>query len=173
MLLRPLLPTDEREARQAHAELAAEGFPFLLGLRPGDVEDEPWPDLLARVDRERQGDVPEGRVPATFLVGEVEGHLVARVSVRHALSPALAEVGGHIGYAVRPAWRRRGYATRLLRHALPVARGAGVDPALLTCDDTNTASARAIERCGGVFERLARTAPHEPVSRRYWVPTGS
>ena len=37
------------------------------------------------------------------------------LDVRHRLTPALSEVGGHIGYAVRPSARRRGHATALLR----------------------------------------------------------
>jgi predicted acetyltransferase len=92
------------------------------------------------------------------------------VSVRHALNEALARVGGHIGYAVRPAHRRRGYATEMLRQSLVVARSVGVQRALVTCDDDNVASARTIERCGGVLQDLVRV-DGRPAKRRYWVPT--
>ena len=38
---------------------------------------------------------------------------------------ALLEVGGHIGYDVRPSARRRGHATAMLREALPSRAGSG------------------------------------------------
>jgi hypothetical protein len=40
----------------------------------------------------------------------------------------------------------------MLAAALPVARSLGVDPALLTCDEDNTASRKVIEANGGVVE---------------------
>jgi predicted acetyltransferase len=165
LLLRPLVARDEAEAVQAHEELAAEGFEFLLGWTPG----RPWDDLLATYQHERRGvDLPEGRVPATFLVAEVGGQIVGRVSIRHTLNEHLALYGGHIGYGVRPAHRRRGYATEILRQSLEYARGVGVERALVTCDDGNAASAATIERCGGVLEDVVDMPGGAP-KRRYWI----
>jgi predicted acetyltransferase len=90
---------------------------------------------------------------------------LGRISVRHRLTPALWEIGGHIGYDVRPSARRRGHATAMLRLALPVAHRLGIDPALITCDSANVASRRVIERNGGVFEDERRG------TLRYWVRT--
>ncbi len=168
LVLRPLGTADEPEARAAHAELAAEAFAFLLDARLG----EPWAAYLARLERLRAGvDLEEGRVPATFLVAQADGRLVGRVSIRPELDAGLAEVGGHIGYGVRPADRRRGHATEMLRQALVLARAAGVTEALVTCEVANVASAAVIERCGGRFERLAQTGTEEPARRRYWIAT--
>ena len=41
--------------------------------------------------------------------------------------------------------------------ALPVARSLGIDPALVTCDESNTGSRRVIEGNGGMLARQ-RTA---------------
>jgi Predicted acetyltransferase len=49
--------------------------------------------------------------------------------------------------------------------ARPFARDLGIDPALLTCDDTNVASRRVIESNGGVFEDQRED------KLRFWVPT--
>jgi len=110
---------------------------------------------------------PAGRVPCTTL-WYVEGPVyIGRLAIRHRLTPDLLETGGHIGYDVRPSARRRGHATAMLRTALPVARGLGIDPALVTCDTGNVASRKVIEANGGVFEDERRG------KLRFWVPTGS
>jgi predicted acetyltransferase len=54
---------------------------------------------------------------------------------------------------------------RLLAAALPVTRSLGIDPALLTCDEDNTASRKVIEANGGVVE------DKRGGKLRYWVPT--
>jgi uncharacterized protein len=169
MLLRPLGFSDEEQARQAHGELAQDAFDFLLDLERG----EPWPAYVARLDNLRLGlDVPKGWVPATFLVAEVDGQVIGRVSIRHHLNPYLADVAGHIGVGVRPGFRRRGYATAILRQSLSVAAATGLARVLVTCDANNVGAINAIEDCGGVLENVA--AARGPVRKcRFWVNTGS
>jgi predicted acetyltransferase len=163
--LRPLRPADERQARRAHDELRAEGFTFLLGWEPALG----WPAYLARLEERSRGtELPDRWVPSTFLVAEVDGALVGRASIRHRLDKFLLTEGGHIGYAVRPAHRRRGYATEILRQALLVARAAGVEDALITCDEDNAASVSVIERLGGRLEDVRDVAAGAP-KRRYWI----
>jgi predicted acetyltransferase len=148
--LRPLGPDDEIVAEKAHAELADDDFPFLLDR---DRAAESWDEYVGMLDRWRHGvDLPADRVPAAFLLAQVGADVVGRVSVRFALNAFLHAKGGHIGYAVRPAFRGRGYASEMLRQALVVARAEGVDRALVTCDPDNAASARAIARNGGIEE---------------------
>lgn len=167
VLLRPLDVSDEEQAMQAHEELAEDDFEFLF-VRQGEA----WPVYLERVERERLGvDLPEGWVPSTFLVAEVEGQVVGRVSIRHQLNAYLAELGGHIGYGVRPGFRRRGYATDILRQSLAFAASVGLDRVLVTCDVDNVGSARAIESCGGVRENVVPVEGSVPRCR-YWVETG-
>ncbi|GGO75197.1 GNAT family N-acetyltransferase [Nocardioides deserti] len=164
--LRPLRTDDEAEALRAHEELLADGFELLLGWSP----ERTWADLLEQYERERLGlDLAEGRVPAVFLVAEVDGPLVGRTSIRFALNDWLAAYGGHVGYGVRPAHRRRGHATEILRQSLVLARAGGVDRVLVTCDDDNLGSAATIERCGGVLEDLVEQPGAGVRTRRYWV----
>ncbi|GIJ43279.1 hypothetical protein Val02_01650 [Virgisporangium aliadipatigenens] len=123
---------------------------YVLGLRAQALEETPRPEWM---------------VPDTTLWW-VDGVVyLGRVSIRHRLSERLRLVGGHIGYDVRPSARRRGHATAMLRAALPVARGLGIDSALVTCDVTNVASRRVIEANGGVLE------DEREGTLRYWVST--
>jgi predicted acetyltransferase len=108
---------------------------------------------------------PTGHVPqSTWWLLDGEEYL-GRISVRHELTEWLREFGGHIGYEVRPTARRRGHATTMLREVLPHAHALGIDPALLTCDEDNVASAKVIEAVGGVLQ------DRRGIKLRYWVPT--
>jgi predicted acetyltransferase len=108
---------------------------------------------------------PAGWVTGTYLWMVDQDTVVGRISLRHSLNPWLLEVGGHIGYAVRPSARRRGYATAALRLMRTVAGNLGIDPVLVTCDDDNVGSRRVIEANGGVLEDIRN---HK---LRFWLPT--
>jgi predicted acetyltransferase len=168
MKLRPLVLSDQESALQAHHELMLENWEFLLN---SFNEQEPWGDFLERVENQRIGkNLGPGRVLATFLAAEVDGQIVGRVSIRHTLNEYLAKIGGHIGYGIRPAFRRNGYATEILRQSLMIANSLGVESALLTCDDDNLGSSRTIEKCNGILESKVRDS-EGTLKRRYWVPT--
>jgi len=161
----------------AMTEFAAEGR--------GDVRDDSmighdirvnggsWADpgvfatYVQRVVADAEPDAPrlDGFVPSTTRWWVEGDTYLARIAVRHALTPWLLEQGGHIGYDVRPSARRRGHATAMLRAALPVAAGLGIDQALVTCDHDNLGSLKVIEACGGVFE------DRRADKLRYWVLT--
>jgi predicted acetyltransferase len=66
---------------------------------------------------------------------------------------------GHIGYAVVPWKRRRGYATQALRDILVVFAAEGLRYAEITTDPDNIGSRRVIESSGGVLvEAFVRPA---------------
>ena len=129
-------------------------------LRDPDVF-RAWVDML--LDHERGSRVPEELVASTTRWVAVDGRLVGFLSVRHELNDYLLELGGHIGYAIRPLERGQGYATAATALGLEECRRLGIDRVLITCDDTNVASATVIERNGGVLEDLRGG------KRRYWV----
>lgn len=122
-----------------------------------------------RIDSARE-EAPRshGHVPCTYwwIVDDKQPDTyLGTASVRHRLTPFLLEIGGHIGYSVRPSARRQGAATEAVRLLLPHAARLGIDAALLTCDADNVGSARVIVANGGVLEDVRGG------KRRYWVPT--
>ena len=165
LVLRPPRPSDERQFLEAHREMAAEGFTFGLGFD----ESKPFDEYVRQVERRSRGeDLLPRWVPNTFLVADVDGVIVGRSSIRHELNEFLAYEGGHVGYGVLRAHRRRGYATEILRQSVERAHDLGIELVLVTCDDDNLGSATVIERCGGVFDgHIVGEAGTK--MRRYWI----
>ena len=87
------------------------------------------------------------------------GAFVGTISLRwQAGTDALPEhVLGHIGFAVVPSKRQRGYATEALGMMLAEARRVGLGRVEITTDPDNMASQRVIEANGG---RLAGEFPN-------------
>lgn len=77
---------------------------------------------------------------------------------------------GHVGYAVVPWKRGRGYATEALRRMLEVARGVGLNRLEITADKGNIASCKVIEANGGRFvEEFVQPRYGEEVRLRYAI----
>lgn len=162
MMLRQLSLADEIQACVAHNEFP--DWEFLLSYQ----SEMSWPDFVERTQQMRHGqELPKGYVPATFLIAEVDGVLIGRASIRHELNTFLLDYGGHIGYGVRPAFRRRGYATEILRRSLQYIRELGVEDVLLTCFEENIGSASVIQACGGELENIVEFKG-KPL-HRYWI----
>ena len=76
-------------------------------------------------------------------------------------------VHGHVGYAVVPWKRQRGYATEALRQLLPLAREFGLPKMQITCDEDNEPSRKVIVANGGVLER--RYVEGDKTKLSFWI----
>lgn len=111
----------------------------------------------------------QGWVPCSTWFWEEDGALQGVINLRHELTDQLREHGGHLGYCVAPAHRRKGVAKRMLAAALERTASLGIERALLTCHAHNEGSWRTIERNGGVLEREAWSDASSGVQRWYWI----
>ena len=122
-------------------------------------------------DEEAGVNLPEGFVPRThrWLLSPA-GELVGVARVRHRIdTPFLTEHGGHIGYDVAPAMRRRGYGHIAMAVGLREARRIGLDRVLLCASETNAPSRATIERAGGILESTSYSEFWKERLCKYWV----
>jgi len=166
------------EHRDGDGELvlpADEGFEGVSFTRESLVDGAEFQRLVDHriADALPETPRPQGWVPCTFRwIEDLErpGTHLGSIALRHELNDHLLEVGGHIGYSVRPGARGHGIAQEALRQMLEVARERGLEQVLVTCSETNPASARVIEANGGVYEDTRVDGEGDP-TRRYWVST--
>ena len=102
-----------------------------------------------------------------FAIRKSDNKMIGTINIRHPYE-GYVKIHGHIGYGVRPTERGKGYATAMLKLALEYCKTIGLEQVLLTCDDTNTASAKTITKCGGVFECKSQQ-PEGYTLQRYWI----
>lgn len=119
--------------------------------------------------------LPDGalgdRVPETQLWYAEGDAFLGSISVRHRLNERLEQWGGHVGYAVRPSARGKGYASAMLAGMLDHIRAnLPLERVMLTVNEANLASIRVIEKNGGVLRDVVPIlwSPDER-GRRYWI----
>jgi len=167
--LTPMAPGRDREFAEMLDEFRAAGE---LDVYSGifAVAWEGYGKFYALLSRMQAGGYPTPEiVPMDSYFIEADGRVLGEVYIRHRLTPNLEKIGGHIGYKVRPSRRNRGVAIAALRLAIMRLAEIGVERALVTCNTTNAASVRVIEKCGG--DRVGDAIFENRVERRYWVTT--
>ena len=179
----PRLVQPDAAFRSSYVEALREGFrrdqePACGAQAVRAIEEDFQAYLAARLDQRGDIVLPRGQVVpkvpfSTFWL--TQGHtFIGEVNVRHTLNDWFRLEGGHIGYGIRPSWRGRGHGRRILALALVECRRLGLDRVLVTCSDSNVASARVIERNGGLLEDVIPdpwNAGRGPI-RRYWIELG-
>ncbi|HEX9229030.1 MAG TPA: GNAT family N-acetyltransferase [Arthrobacter sp.] len=146
---------------EAHGEWGPGVHEDGFGLLPTDDAESPagfaaWVQRLAGESK---------RCTHRWIVED--GRVLGGIALRHE-DHDLVPRAGHIGYGIRPSVRRRGLATWALGHIVGTARELGMERLLIVCEAGNAASARTIERQGGILEHGAGNG----AVLRYWIRTG-
>jgi predicted acetyltransferase len=98
----------------------------------------------------------------------LDGEIVGRLGIRLELTEDLKKFGGHIGYIVRPSFRRKGIASKMLALALETDYAKEIRKILLTCDLDNEASEKTIVKNGGVFYDVVELENRSD-KKRFWI----
>lgn len=133
-----------------------------FGLEPSDTVEtrdgfEAWVRRL------------QGRPDVTYRWIVEDDDVVGAIALRHRLDDVALDAG-QVGYGIRPSARGRGLATWALGEVLATAGTLGLERVLIVCADDNAASARVIQRHGGVLDGVRDTVLGP--ARRYWVALG-
>ena len=113
--------------------------------------------------------LPEGYVPQSEYWLVDGGEYIGHVRIRHRLTEHLREIGGHIGYDIRPGKRGRGYGNKILELALKKAKEMGIEKVRITCDVDNVPSRKIIEKNGGMLENEVPNPETGVNKARFWI----
>lgn len=139
--------TTRNVAPQQLAAIAADPDAFIAETRGG-------PGRIRLPDGSEVDRIP-GPTRWIFAEDQPERPFIGSINLRWQEQdgrPILAlpeHVLGHVGYTILPAFAGHGYATAALAAMLVVAHEAGLPEITITCDATNHASRRIIEKNGG------------------------
>jgi predicted acetyltransferase len=135
------------------------------------LAQENFPAYVSNCRKWEKGiDLPDKWVPSSSFWLIRSNNLILGVSsLRYRLNKRLRVFGGNIGYKIRPGQRQKGYGTKILELTLAKAKTFGLKRVLVTCDDNNIASAKIIEKNGGVLHDKCDRGETHKLTRRYWI----
>ena len=149
--------------RQEHGDCGEAHIHGSSGFMKAD-DYESW---LEKIIWNRTATSPDWVTGAVYFAVE-NGEIIGTIAVRDYLNEELLKSGGHIGYGIRLAMRRKGYGAMILALALEKCRAACIERVLVICDKGNVASAKTAMKNGGVLENEVAEDDGNIV-QRYWI----
>ena len=168
-LIEPTMEYDKQVQAYRREFLETEGSMDGCGSLRRFDKTEDW---LAQIESFRHPETtPVDKVTSTqfIYVREEDRKIVGVIQIRHTFNEYLEKYAGHIGYSVCPSERRHGYATAMLREALPFCRSIGLERVLISCVVGNEGSRKTILNNGGVYESTVFEPKEQIYLERYWI----
>lgn len=129
-----------------------------------DAVNTPHEYLQKIIDYSHGRYLPDGWVPSTTFFGISEGRILGAIRLRHTTNDHIEHVIGHVGYETRPSEWGRGVAKYLLTWVQTNQLNTDV---IITCAETNLASRKVIESCGGEYLNGAHDSDINVIRLRY------
>ena len=147
-------------------EIKFEGISVLKG-----VTSDSFDDFLRKLEESKHiEDIhPEWANQTTYVLTDETGHIYGMSCMRHSLKGDLINIGGHVGYAIRPSERGKGYGIIQLHLILEKAYEMGIKDVLVTCRDNNIGSKKTMEKCIGRPDTLVDSRYPGIKEYRYWI----
>ncbi|KJS66860.1 MAG: GCN5 family acetyltransferase [Peptococcaceae bacterium BICA1-7] len=125
-------------------------------LNDGNVEFSGFPVFLQNYVNMSLGiNLANNQVAQTLYWLYVDNKPVGYGKLRHHLNDSLRKIGGHIGYAIRPSERGKGYGKLILKELLLKAKEKDIYKVLMTTTEDNTLSRKVIEGNGGLLSHIS------------------
>lgn len=124
---------------------------------------------ISELDKRIEDIKPEWSNATNYVLIDEKGHVYGFCSLRHHLKGMLVNIGGNIGYSIRPSERRKGYGTIQLKLAVEKARELGLNRVLVTCRENNLGSKKTIEKCFGEADTPVPSRTPGTLELRYWI----
>lgn len=167
MEIRKLTLSDQAAYIDLQRKLEAEDNEF-VGQHTKEVPQD-FSAFLAELEQLENQPTNPNYSEQTQYFAFIDGAIAGRISCRWQLEKGnLATIGGHIGYATSPAFRRRGVASHLLTFAIKEYEKRGIRSILITAREDNLASRKTIERAGGRLENILDLGDGHRLAR-YWI----
>ncbi len=99
----------------------------------------------------READVHGAWGNVLLVIRKADNKMVGCMQVHNVLTQRMKDCTGHVGYSVRPAERRRGYATKMLAKGLDFLSSFGFKEVVASCLPENTGSKKTILANGGEY----------------------
>ena len=146
-------------------------FAGCMSMNTSNSADEWIRICTLRKDKRTCEEVGTNVPSHTYLaIRKSDNRIIGVIDLRHHIDhPILGTWGGHCGYSVRPSERGQGYATEMLRLNKLKAKEMGIYKMLVTCDEGNIASEKAILANGGVYEKTIDVDGDK--IKRFWINT--
>ena len=106
---------------------------------------------LEKLDNDEKIISSEESVPSKtyFFIRETDNKIIGMTHIRLTLNKMLADIGGHIGYSIRPSERQKGYNKIQLYLSLIECQKNGLNIIMLDCLKDNIGSLKTITSLGG------------------------
>lgn len=140
-----------------------------------EIEKDPFTHLM---NQNLQGgtftsedDIERKRVPDNHFWLVDGDEFIGGINIRYELNDFLEVHAGHMGYGVRPSQQRKGYASKMIGMALSIIKSRDVNSVMITANEENIGSWKAIEANGGVMTGTIE-CPFEvgdALTRQYWI----
>jgi predicted acetyltransferase len=168
MRLRKLEEKDYEKFKELSEEYSLSGDDR---YKEKSLSREAYSNFLTELSKfENKETIPPHLVPGyCFWLVDESDTLLGAIRLRKYLNDNLKIEGGHIGYDIRPSVRNKGLGTKMLSLCLEKAKELKLEKVLITCFTDNPASAKVIERNGGVLESIEPSPRNGKDTKRYWV----
>lgn len=134
------------------------------------LESSTYEEWLKYIEQQKTIPVDESHVPEEtyFLVDDVD-NIIGIINIRLCLNDMLRDLGGHIGFSIRPSERGKGYNKINLYLGLLQEQQLGEKRILLECLADNIGSNKTITALGGILEKSEIDDWDNELTNYYWI----